>query len=154
MSNPNFGAARLGAFVHAAVHRDVGVLVNDPGRDVLPAAVDFHGRHTFGQQAFGVEVGTHGHQRSVVEQNVRIFENALLLARPNRGVSDPHGLLRQALRQAVGGEWIHDAGKVHVRIRRTILNFIHGGFRSRFRDVRQRFFLNCTCVGRSVVADG
>ena len=107
VSNPNLGAARLRAFVHTAVHGDVRVFVDDPRRDVLAAAVDFHWGHAGRQQLSRIEVRTDGHQGPVVEEHVRPFQDAVGLARPHCGVADPHGLGRQPFWRAVGCEGIH-----------------------------------------------
>ena len=115
MSNPNLGAARLRAFVHAAVHGDVRVFVDDPRRDVLAASVDFHWSHAGGQPLKRVEVRADGQQGPVVEEHVRPFQDTICFAGPHRGVADPHGLGRQPFWRAVGREGVHHAREVELR---------------------------------------
>ena len=107
VSNPNLGAARLCAFVHAAFHGDVRVFVDDAWRHVLAATVNFHRGHAGGQQLSRIEVSADGHQGPVVEEHVRPFQYAVGLACPHRGVANPRGLGRQPFWRAVGREGVH-----------------------------------------------
>ena len=112
VSNPDLGTARLRAFVHAAVHGDVRVLVDHARRHVLPAAIDFQWNHATRQQLGGVEVGADGDQGPIVEQHVRPFENAVRFTCPHRGIPNPHGLGRKPFRRAVGRKRVHHTRKV------------------------------------------
>ena len=139
VSNPNLGAARLCAFVHAAVHGDVRVFVDDAWRHVLAATVDFQRGHAGGQQLSRVEVSADGHQGPVVEEHVRPVQDTVGLACPHRGVANPRGLGRQPFWRAVGCEGVHHARKIELRGIRLFRRCF------RFGDLRRVLIRFCRC---------
>ena len=112
MANPNLCAACLCAFVDAAVHSDVGVLVNDARSDVFAPAIDFNGHHTCRQKLRWLKVGANGHDLPPVQKHIGLLEHTLLLTCPHGGLSNPRGFLAQRFWQAIGGERLNDPRKV------------------------------------------
>ena len=145
VANPHFGAAGLGSLVHAAVDGNVGVFVDDTGRDVLASAVNFSRNHPGGQQGRGLELGAHGDDLAFVNQHVRALQHAFRFARPHGRVSNPHGFLGQAFGGPVGRERVGDAG--HVQ-RGEVAKGVQ--FRRLGRIFRRRRIVLGGAVGRRV----
>ena len=153
VANPHFGAARLGAFVHPAVHGDVRVLVNHTWRHVFALGVQLHRHHPRGQQVRRIELGTHGHKLALVDQHIGVRQHALFLTRPHRGVADPHGLRLDPIRCAVSRERIDDPGQIQAVIHLfRDLSFL--GFRNLGTFLSGIFFWIVRSGGFFGVADG
>ena len=126
VANPHFRAARLGSFVHPAVHGDVRVLVDHAGGHVFALGIQLHRHDPCGQQLRRIELGPHGHEFAFVDQYVGAVEHPLFLARPHRRVADPHGLRFKPVRRAVRSERVDNPGQVQS------IFFLVDGFQ--FRD--------------------
>ena len=97
------------AFVDAARGRDVRVLINDAGRQVLAVGINaFVGGHIGTEDRSFVQGLPDGEDFAVVNDHVRLFELARFFTGPYRRPFEPDRALSRPFDVAVGYKRIHD----------------------------------------------